>query len=225
MGGQAAATQRENRIGIFMLIYFDRRLRKIFVLILIAYLFFACECRNSSLMIHPAMEMKPIPEGLGVNIHFYEGNDNDWNMIDKAGIGIVRMDVSWNGIEKEPGVYDFSRHDKLIQKLSDRDIRLLFIIDYGNSLYDDGQAPHSEAGRKAYAQFCTALAARYADKEIIWELWNEPNLDHFWKPRANVENYMAWCHQVVPEIRSNDPDACIVGPAISSGLPWKNLLV
>ncbi len=168
--------------------------------------------RGQALVTHTA-----IPAGLGVNIHFYEGNEKDWKMLTDAGVGIVRMDVSWSRCEKEPGVYDFSRHDALVERLAKNDIRLLFIIDYGNPLYDDGVAPHSEACRQAYARFVSALVSRYKGKGILWELWNEPNIG-FWKPKPNVNDYMAWCKAVVPAIRKADSDACIVAPA-TSGIP------
>ncbi len=165
---------------------------------------------------HPALRMMPVPAGLGVNIHFYKGNDKDLSMMAEAGVGIVRMDVSWGGAEKAPGQYDLGRYDQLIADLEKRNIRLLFIIDYGNALYDDGLAPHGEACRAAYARFCAALAKRYAGKQIIWELWNEPNLDKFWRPKPNVDDYMAWCKAVVPAIRRADPNACIIAPATAT---------
>ena len=166
---------------------------------------------------HPALAMQPVPDGLGVNIHFYDGNENDLRLLDEAGIGTVRMDVDWSGSEKQAGTYDFSRCDRLIRTIEQRGIRLLFILDYGNPLYDDGLAPHSEPCRAAYARFCAALAARYTGKPVIWELWNEPNID-FWKPKPNVDDYMTWCKAVVPAIRAADPHACIIGPA-TSGVP------
>lgn len=175
-------------------------------------------CRENTSMaprIHPQLQMRPIPQGVGVNIHFYQGGEKDWQMIEQAGIGIVRMDVSWAAVEKSRGEYNFRAIDQLIQNLDQRKIRLLFIINYGNPLYDDGRAPFSETDRRAYARFCSALSARYADKEIIWELWNEPNLEHFWTPRPNVEDYLTWCQTVTPVIRQHDRDACIVAPAVS----------
>ncbi|MEA3364891.1 MAG: hypothetical protein U9Q79_04545, partial [Candidatus Hydrogenedentes bacterium] len=87
---------------------------------------------------HPSLRMKPIPEGTGVNIHFYQGNANDLFMLDESGLGTIRMDISWAGAEKEPGKYDFSHYDKLVADMEARDIRILFIIDYGNPLYDEG---------------------------------------------------------------------------------------
>lgn len=166
--------------------------------------------------IHPLLKMLPVPAGLGVNIHFYEGNKEDLSMLKEADVGIVRMDISWGSVEKTKGKYAFSRHDKLVEDMNKLGIRILFIIDYGNPLYDDGLAPHTKEGRKAYTEFCSALAERYAGKNIIWELWNEPNIDKFWKPKADVDNYMKFCKTVVPVIRSKDKDACIIAPATSA---------
>ena len=167
--------------------------------------------------LHPALRMMSVPSGQGVNIHFYEGNEQDLAMLREAGVGIIRMDVGWSRCETALGVHDFSHYDQLVADLEQGGMRLLFIIDYGNPLYDEGLAPHSDECREAYARFCAALAGRYADNDILWELWNEPNIG-FWKPTPNIDDYMAWCHAVVPAIRNADPDACIIGPA-TSGIP------
>jgi hypothetical protein len=188
-----------------------------FIIAALLLIFFACKSNfQEKELRHPTLQMLPVPAGLGVNIHFFQGNENDLSLLKKAGVGIVRMDVSWNSIEKAAGQYGFSQHDQLISDLEQRNIRLLFIIDYGNPLYDDGLAPHSDDGRRAYVRFCSELAKRYVGKKIIWELWNEPNLDHFWKPKSHGTNYMKWCQAVVPAIRENDPEACIIAPATSS---------
>ena len=49
-------------------------------------------------------------------------------MLKGSGVGIVRMDISWGGVEKTEGKYDFRRHDKLIEDLDKLGIRLLFVI-------------------------------------------------------------------------------------------------
>ncbi len=164
--------------------------------------------------VHPTLRMQPVPVGLGVNIHFYKGNEKDLSMIARAGVDTIRMGVSWQGCETKPGQYDFALRDRLIADLEKLGIRLLFVVSYGNPLYDEGRPPHTERCRKAYARFCAVLAKRYAQKKLIWELWNEPNLDIFWGPTSDVDQYMAWCKAVVPAIRQADPNACIVGPAL-----------
>ncbi|HPJ98966.1 MAG TPA: cellulase family glycosylhydrolase [Candidatus Hydrogenedentes bacterium] len=195
--------------------------RACFVTALVVIAAPAAEAQGPRPARHPLLEIEPVPSGVGVNIHFYAGNEHDLRMLEECGPGIIRMDISRAGAEKSPGAYDFSHYDRLVADMEARGIRILFIIDYGSPLYDDGLAPRSEGGRAAYARFCSALAAHFAGKPIIWELWNEPNLD-FWKPEPNVEDYLAWCKVVVPAIREADPGACIVGPA-TSGFPWEFL--
>ena len=190
-------------------------LLKLFLILTV--IFFASCSRKKNIQegnVHPALQAKSVPSGLGVNTHFVEGSKKDYSMIEDAGIDIIREDVLWQRVEKEPGVYDFSVLDKYLKDLRDRDLRLLFILTYGNKLYDNGQAPYTAEGRAASARFCKAMAAHFAGEEIIWELWNEPNSDH-WSPKENVADYMSWCKAVVPEIRKADPEACIIAPATS----------
>jgi len=171
--------------------------------------------------VHPSLLMQPVPFGLGVNTHFYTGSDKDWSMLAESGLGMVRTDVSWARFEKSPGKYDHSRHDALIGGLERHDVWLLWVIDYGNKLYDPDASVRfnlgirNEKARQASARFCTALAKRYKGKKIIWELWNEPNLSKFWGPKPDPEQYVTWCKLVAAAIRKVDPDACIVAPGLS----------
>ena len=75
---------------------------------------------------------------MGVNVHLWKGGEQKVTMLTDAGVGIARTDVRCRRSEKERGKYDFVRHDRLISGLERRSIRLLFIIDYGNKLYDNG---------------------------------------------------------------------------------------
>jgi len=53
-----------------------------------------------------------------------------------AGVGFVRNDLTWDSVEKEAGVYDFvgSRYDEPVDCCESLGLRILFILDYGNSL-------------------------------------------------------------------------------------------
>ena len=52
----------------------------------------------------------------------------------------------------------------------------MFILDYGNRLYDHGQAPRSDSARAAFARFAAAAARHFRGQGVIWEIWNEPNI-------------------------------------------------
>ena len=89
-----------------------------------------------------------IPEGFGVNIHFTDPRPGEVKMLSEAGFRWVRMDLKWDLTEKKRGRYDFSDYDRLVAALDPYKIHTLFILDYGNPLYDNGAPPRTEPTRQ-----------------------------------------------------------------------------
>jgi hypothetical protein len=163
----------------------------------------------------PSLPELPIPQCFGVNIHFVDKDLPDHiALLKKAGFGWVRRDLNWEFVERKKGVYDFSEFDKLIDATADANIRVVAILDYGNPLYDKGASPISPQARAAFARFAAAAATHYAGKGIVWEIYNEPNWT-FWKPKPDVDQYIALADEATAAIRAADPDAIIVGPALA----------
>ena len=70
-----------------------------------------------------------------------------------------------------------------------------------------------------FENFVTAAVTRYADRQVLWELWNEPNLDGFWngtKGGANATEYLAWHNAIRAAIFAVDPHARIAAPTLST---------
>jgi len=155
-----------------------------------------------------------VPDCIGVNIHFTGTEREQVDMIADAGFRFVRMDFHWASIEKKKGGYDFKPYDELVDSLATRGIRALFILDYGNPLYDDNLAPHTDEGRAAFARFAAAGAAHFKGKGVLWELWNEPN-GGFWRPQANVEDYVKWAAAVYRALKKADPECTVLAPALA----------
>ena len=86
-----------------------------------------------------AAQLPPLrlPEGVGVNIHFVTGHEADLDLIAAAGFRFVRMDFTWEAIERRRGQYDWSGYDELTSNLERRGLRALYILDYSNRLYED----------------------------------------------------------------------------------------
>jgi hypothetical protein len=164
-----------------------------------------------------------IPEPFGVNIHFTDPDPGEMAMLAAGGFRFVRMDLFWHKIEREiPGRYDFSAYDRLVEVMAAHDIRIIFILDYGNDLYGGGNAHHLEEGRPAFVRFAKAAAEHYRGHGIIWEIWNEPNLEKYWHGPPDPLNYADLAFKVIEGVRSVDPTALIVGPA-TAGFPWEYL--
>lgn len=156
-----------------------------------------------------------VPDCLGVNIHFTGSQDEQVEHIAEAGFRYIRMDVIWSHVEKTKGQYDLKGYEELVDSLSRRSIRPLFILCYGNPLYDEGKAPHTDEGRRAFVAFVKATAERFKGKGILWEIWNEPNLGQFWRPEASVEDYLKLAKLVYAALKEADPGCTVLAPALS----------
>ena len=162
-----------------------------------------------------------VPDPFGVEIHFRRTTKQELDYLAAGGFKWIRMDLFWHLVETEIGRYDFSEYDALVKSMRDRDINIIFILDYGNSLYDQGFPPASPGARAAFARFAATAAYRYRNEPItiIWDIWNEPNLDHFWTPEADPVKYARLAMQTATAIRQVNPDAVIAAPALA-GFEW-----
>jgi len=77
-----------------------------------------------------------IPSGVGVNIHFISGHEQDLTMISAAGFKWVRQDFFWDRIERQKGQYDWSEFDAFTTALERHGLRPYYILDYSNPLYE-----------------------------------------------------------------------------------------
>ncbi len=163
-----------------------------------------------------------IPDGFGVNVHF-TGLPRDLQMIADAGFKFIRMDLAWSRVEQTKGKYDFkgSGYDSLTLGCEKLGIRVLYILDYSNKLYESDRSVRTDAGRKAFADFAETAAKRYTGKGILWEIWNEANLEHFWSPQPSVDDYCKLVEACASRIKQADPSGQVVAGATSKiPLEW-----
>lgn len=154
----------------------------------------------------------PIPENLGVNIHFTNPRPGEMKELAAGGFRWVRMDFNWAVIEREKGRYDFTAYDQLMAVLKPYHIRPIFILDYGNKFYDHGFAPYDAAGRQAFANWVAASVEHFKGQGIMWEMYNEPN-SKFWSPKENAPDYVKLALKVGETIKETAPNETYIGPA------------
>ena len=154
-----------------------------------------------------------IPDVLGVNIHFNDARPGEMEQLAAAGFKWIRQDFTWAGIEREKGRYDFAPYDRLMGHLKKFGIRPIFILDYGNDLYQQG-SPNTPEARAAFGRFASAAVTHFKGQGIVWEMWNEPNIG-FWKPKPNADEYVALALETGKAIRRTAPDEWFVGPGMS----------
>jgi hypothetical protein len=154
----------------------------------------------------------------------------DWrarlNLASTLGATIVRIDLNWPWIEKQPGRYDWTLYDAFATELEKLRLRPLFILNRPNPLYgtrydtdldgrrDSGAEPPTATSQiAAFARWAAAAAERYQHLNPIWELWNEPDEEGFWPPKPNPQNYVALAREACVAIKRRVPNAFVTGPA------------
>ena len=157
---------------------------------------------------------------IGVSTHHAQIDDLD--MMQAAGIRIVRLDLRWQATEVRRGVYVWTGYLEWAEELARRKMRPMLVLDYGNPLYSSGSsgtspwAPRTEAERRAFSNWAAAAAKAFAPYDPIWEIWNEPEFDGFWPPKSNSGAYFALAAETCHAMRSVVPRAVIVGPAAAN---------
>lgn len=146
----------------------------------------------------------------------------------ELGVKWARCQTGWNRCEPRRGRFDFAWLDDVVNSLLAIGIQPWFNLGYGNRLYTPekpdeqsvGWAPvFKEETRQAWLRFVGKAAEHFADRVHYWEIWNEPNITHFWKPnKPSAPDYVKLVRVTAPEIRRRVPQAVIVGGALA-GMP------
>jgi beta-xylosidase len=172
---------------------------------------------------------EPNQIGAGLNIHFVTGHTDELDKIAAAGFKYIRTDFTWGSMERTRGVYNFATYDELVNNLNKRGMGAIGILCYSNSLYEkdslsihplthkqqrDVSSPQHPESVAAFAKWAAAMVKHFKGRNVIWEIWNEPNIS-FWKPKPNVDQYITLALATSKAIRAVEPDATIIGPCTS----------
>jgi len=174
--------------------------------------------------------IQTVRDGLSIQFTDHYLHLPDWrerlNLVSTLGATIVRIDLNWPWIEKQPGQYDWSLYDAYAAELEKLRLRPLFILNRPNPLhgapYDavvDGkrhqgaQPPATPSQIAAFARWAAAAAERYRHLDPIWEIWNEPDQEGFWPPKPDPRSYVALARETCLAIKQHVPNAFVTGPA------------
>lgn len=161
----------------------------------------------------------------GVNTHRGRNPDDvNVRLISEIDARMVRLEIPWADLERQ-GQYDFGPFDNLIEKLRQNNKSIVFGLAYGHPDHSDGRAengfplpPHTPEQRAAFDKYVQAVARQYHGPDIVYEIWNEPNLDLFWPPSSDANAYGELLADATLAIRDVEPTATI----ISGGLANEN---
>jgi hypothetical protein len=136
----------------------------------------------------------------------------------EAGAKHFRCAFSWNGMEPERGRFNWKFWDMLVQEAERQGLELIPYVAYtpdwaARSKEDFWTQPPREFGW--YAEVLRAAVTRYKGRVHTWEIWNEPDLQEYW--RGSAEEFVELVKVASAEIRDADPNAIIVLGGMSRG--------
>jgi hypothetical protein len=105
------------------------------------------------------------------------------------------------------GAYAWAEHDERIAQIRARKLKSIFSLMEGHPAYTPEvfapldptnsnsaskllSPPVSSPAVDGFLRFVAATVQRYQGDDVVCEIWNEPDLDHFWPPRASATAYI-----------------------------------
>lgn len=136
------------------------------------------------------------------------------------GITSVRTDVHWSDVEKKKGVYEIPHEwDEFVEMAKELKIEPVFIIDYGNTLYDNGGKPISPEAVAAYTNFARTIVQHFGSKVKYFEIWNEWDNAIGNTKAGSVDDYATLVKSAYPAMKAASRDSVIlVGGATEHGI-------
>lgn len=101
-----------------------------------------------------------------------------------AGIGFARQEFIWAEIEPEPGVFNWTKYDEIVELLRRNNLQVIARLDRPPAWARSRASATGSSGPpddfEAYGKFVRAFAAHYQGRINYLQIWNEPNLGREW---------------------------------------------
>ena len=167
------------------------------------------------------------PAPLKLGLHVEQARPSDFVRIAAGGADMVRAPIKWPHVQPvADGPYLWAEYDALIGDAASAGLPVLPVI-AGSPRYarpGPAEQPTRRVDRRRFTAFVSALAARYGPgggfwaehPEIplhpigAWQLWNEPNLSHYWAGAPDAREYVSLVRIMRAAILAAQPDAKIV---------------
>jgi hypothetical protein len=106
------------------------------------------------------------------------------------GSKISRNTLRWNVVQSSPTSFNWSKPDYVVKQATQRGIAVDFVVRdapaWANSSTDPKVVPSGATAFNTfvnrYKAFFTKAVQRYGDRVKYWEVWSEPNENHYWQP-------------------------------------------
>ena len=141
------------------------------------------------------------PYGICAHVggHEWPTRDKAFALMKEAGISYVRADFSWGGIQQNADTWNYGRLDALMLSAQSAQMRMLPILNY-NTPFANPAFQHLDL----WLAYVNNTVSRYQAQIPVWEVWNEQDLNQFWK-NPNPEDYFTLLKPTYEAIKAINP--------------------
>jgi polysaccharide biosynthesis protein PslG len=175
--------------------------------------------------------------GYGIAADFIDMKPDQINQIladyRSTGMTWARVQVLWFRAQAtKGGPYNWTEYDSLFAAMNAHGIRPIGLLSSTpswarakNCTSTGGweyACPPADITR--FADFGAAAAAHFADYDVVWEVWNEPNLKAFWQPAPDAAQYTRLLTTTYDAIKAVDPDSTVISAGLAVALnPYESI--
>jgi hypothetical protein len=165
----------------------------------------------------------------GLHIHHLLGGSTPLTTWPSEPFGAWRLwdaYADWPNLEPKKDQWDFSKLDKYVDLAQQHGVDILLPLGTcptwassdPSGAYDGHTAPPKDIND--WRNYVRTVATRYKGRIHNYEIWNEPNLTHFYS--GNVQQMIELTREASRILREIDPTIKIVSPSATgaNGVPW-----
>ena len=165
---------------------------------------------------------------VGVGVHVGQNKnalDSTAAALEQSRVTSFRDEVFWHRLERKKGVLEFPNSlndlDQLVTRASQRGVRPLLILDYGNPLYDGGGQLSSAEAIAAWSRYVRFVVKHFAGRVDQFEIWNEWNIGSGGTPEQRAarhgspEDYAKVLQAAYTAVKAENPKAIVLGGAFA----------
>jgi hypothetical protein len=139
-----------------------------------------------------------------------------------VGITSVRVDANWSTVQPYgPTTFRWAGLDQVVESIRAVGMSVDLIIDGcppWAAVPSAARQPFSQPASSAlYATWAADVANRYSREGVTYfEIWNEPNIAQFWRPKPNPAAYTADLIAAYAAIKRVDPHAFVISGGLAA---------
>jgi len=141
---------------------------------------------------------------------------------DRLGMDWIKLQVRWEYLEPEKGVYDFDHLKMALNRAETKGVKVMLSIvttpAWARESGVDVERHGPPADYQDYVNFVTELLNRFGGKFDAIEVWNEQNLDREWTSLRGLraEDYVELLRQTYQAVKQIDPQMIVISGALST---------